>query len=197
MINVRVTGCDVLAWDKIKALKANDLKPVDDRDVKVLKTAIKKQGFCFPFFVWAGNDYIIDGAGRVKALLELEAEGELIPSLPIVSIRATDMEADKQLVLMASSRHGDITQESFDLFIDDIDYDAISDSINLDFEPLAVEVLEPLTDEDDVPEPPKEAVSKLGDVYQLGNHRLMCGDATSITDVEKLMDGQKAELIND
>ncbi len=50
-------------------------------------------------------------------------------------------------------------------------------------------------EEDEVPELPTEATSKLGEVYQLGRHRLMCGDATKIEDVEKLMDGQKADMV--
>ena len=43
--------------------------------------------------------------------------------------------------------------------------------------------------EDEVPEIPEEPKAKMGDIYQLGRHRLMCGDSTSITDIEKLMDG--------
>jgi DNA modification methylase len=54
---------------------------------------------------------------------------------------------------------------------------------------------EGLTDEDAVPEPPEEPKTKLGDIYQLGRHRLMCGDSTSIDAVEKLMDGQKADIL--
>lgn len=49
--------------------------------------------------------------------------------------------------------------------------------------------------EDEAPEPPKEAKSKLGDVFELGNHRLICGDATKKEDVDVLMDGQKADLL--
>jgi site-specific DNA-methyltransferase (adenine-specific) len=52
-----------------------------------------------------------------------------------------------------------------------------------------------LTDEDAVPEVPIEPKTKLGDIYQLGNHRLMCGDSTSIDAVEKLMDGQLADQL--
>ena len=48
--------------------------------------------------------------------------------------------------------------------------------------------------EDEVPEVPEVAESKLGEVYQLGRHRLMCGDSTKIEDVEKLMDGKKADI---
>jgi DNA modification methylase len=57
------------------------------------------------------------------------------------------------------------------------------------------EVTEGLTDEDDVPDVPEEPVTKLGDVWILGNHRLMCGDSTSIDAVETLMAGQKADMV--
>lgn len=49
--------------------------------------------------------------------------------------------------------------------------------------------------EDEPPEPPKEPTSKTGDIWQLGNHRLMCGDSTMIDDVEKLMDGVLADML--
>jgi site-specific DNA-methyltransferase (adenine-specific) len=60
---------------------------------------------------------------------------------------------------------------------------------------LEPEVVEGLTDEDAVPDIPDEPTTKLGDIYQLGNHRLMCGDSTSIDAVDKLMDGQKADMV--
>jgi DNA modification methylase len=53
-----------------------------------------------------------------------------------------------------------------------------------------------LTDEDAVPEVPEIPKTVLGDVWVLGNHRLMCGDSTSIDAVEKLMDGAKADLLH-
>ena len=49
--------------------------------------------------------------------------------------------------------------------------------------------------EDEVPEVTDNPVSKLGEVYQLGRHRIMCGDSTKIEDVEKLMDGKKADMV--
>ena len=61
-------------------------------------------------------------------------------------------------------------------------------------EMLQLEV-EGLTDEDEVPETPEEPITKLGDIYKLGNHRLMCGDSTSIDAVEKLMNGIKSDLV--
>jgi len=54
---------------------------------------------------------------------------------------------------------------------------------------------EGLDGEDDVPEAPEKAISQLGDLYQLGQHRLLCGDSTANNVVDKLMDGQKADMV--
>ena len=54
---------------------------------------------------------------------------------------------------------------------------------------------DPEVEEDEAPEVAEEAVSKAGNIYQLGRHRLMCGDSTSIKDVEKLMNGTKADMV--
>jgi DNA modification methylase len=63
---------------------------------------------------------------------------------------------------------------------------------------LLAEVLEPeegLTDADDVPEVPEEPITKPGDLWILGNHRLLCGDSTDVLAVERLMDGKKADMV--
>jgi site-specific DNA-methyltransferase (adenine-specific) len=59
---------------------------------------------------------------------------------------------------------------------------------------LDPEVVEGLTDEDAVPEVPEEAKTRLGDIYLLGKHRLMCGDSCSVTDMEKLCNGQLVDM---
>lgn len=64
-----------------------------------------------------------------------------------------------------------------------------------DFKLDAVEKLEPQCDEDAVPSVAKESVVKLGDLFQLGNHRLLCGDSTSLDTVEQLMGGVKADMV--
>lgn len=56
-------------------------------------------------------------------------------------------------------------------------------------------IIEPDEKDDEVPEVPVEPQSKLGDLYELGNHRVLCGDSTKIEDVEQLMDGKKADMV--
>ena len=102
------------------------------------------------------------------------------------------------------------TQEKRDEFMikdnlsfGDWDYDLLANEWNIDdltdwgmdlwdTEP---EEMQGLTDEDDVPEAPEEPITKLGDVWILGEHRVMCGDSTSKEAVEILMDGEKADLL--
>ncbi len=57
-------------------------------------------------------------------------------------------------------------------------------------------VNEGLTDPDDVPEPPDEAVTQLGDLWILGNHRLLCGDSSSPADLDRLLAGAAIHLCN-
>ena len=65
----------------------------------------------------------------------------------------------------------------------------------LDFELPDVEQADPGCDEDDVPEIQEDPITKRGDVWLLGKHRLMCGDSTMIDDVDKLMNGEKADMV--
>lgn len=80
----------------------------------------------------------------------------------------------------------ELTELDFDLSLTGFDNDELSDFIGEN---------EGLTDDDQAPDLPDEPITKLGDLYILGNHRLLCGDSTLIDDVEKLMDGQKADMV--
>ena len=68
------------------------------------------------------------------------------------------------------------------------------DITELGFDIPALADIEP-GDEDEIPEPPVEPKTKLGDIYQLGRHRLMCGDSTDETTVNRLMNGAKADMV--
>jgi DNA modification methylase len=78
----------------------------------------------------------------------------------------------------------------------DLDYDL--DILGFDADEMAAILATPTvgrSDPDEIPKPPAEPISKLGDLWQLGEHRLLCGDATSSADVTRLMDGKRAALM--
>jgi site-specific DNA-methyltransferase (adenine-specific) len=84
----------------------------------------------------------------------------------------------------------DILNDELMNAFDSIDMSDFGFDLNFDDEDEEKEIIE-----DEVPEIPEEPKAKLGDIYQLGNHRLMCGDSTSEEDVNKLMNGTKADMV--
>jgi DNA modification methylase len=194
--------------NKVKTLKTTDVQTFlswefntlkdKNRDVTNLKNAIIKNGFSFPVFLWYGHNYVIDGTGRRKAVEELTKEGYDIPEIPYVEVEAATLEEARQKVLEASSSFGDITKKSFLDFVDGdvtfIDWETINfgGSKKLGHD----DFIEDTDDQDDeVPELPFEPQTVLGDIYEIGGHRILCGDSTLHTDLKKLMDGHKADMV--
>jgi len=123
----------MISWEAIKTYEFNNLKEIDNKDLIKLKNSIVNNGFSFPFYVWAGHRYVIDGNGRQQALNELEQEGYSIPELPIVEIIADNKNHAKKLVLHASSSYGKATHDSWENFSSDMEIDDdFFDSFNID-----------------------------------------------------------------
>jgi DNA modification methylase len=167
-----------------------------DAQIAQIAASIKEFGWTNPILVDAENG-IIAGHGRLMAARKLGYKE--VPVIELKDMTETQKRAyviaDNQLALNAGWDFSLLSLEVADLKENDFDLDLLG------FDPKELEnLLEPeevegLTDEDEVPEVPVEPKTKLGDIYQLGNHRLMCGDSTSIDAVEKLMDGQKADMV--
>ena len=166
--------------------------------VAQIAASIVEFGFTNPILVDSG-DGIIAGHGRLQAARELG-----LSTVPVVVLdhlndrqRRAYVLADNQLALNAGWDLELLRTELQDLVADDFDLSVIGFS-DEELEDLLPEVEElPPEDADDeaVPEPPEEPITKPGDVWLLGKHRLMCGDSTSLTDVERLMDGEKADMV--
>jgi len=124
---------------------------------------------------------------------------EEVPTIELSHLTDTQRKAlviaDNKLALNADWDTTLLTIELDELLKDGFALDILgfnADELTALLEP---EQVEGLTDEDSVPEVPEEPKTKLGDIYQLGNHRLMCGDSTSVDAIQKLMNGDVAELV--
>jgi DNA modification methylase len=188
---------------EVKYRKVEDLIPYvnnsrkhSDEQVAQIASSIKEFGWTNPILIDGANS-IIAGHGRLMAARKLKMEE--VPTIELSHLTDTQRKAlviaDNKLALNADWDNTLLTIELDELLKDGFALDILgfnADELNALLEPDEVEGL---TDEDSVPEVPEEPKTKLGDIYQLGNHRLMCGDSTSIDAVDKLMDGQKADMV--
>ena len=173
----------------------NNSRTHDDKQVKQIAGSIKEFGFTNPLLIDEDGG-IIAGHGRLMAadLLGIDE----VPTITLVGLteaqRKAYVIADNQLALNAGwdldtlkVELDRLTELDFDVDLLGFDDDFLSSLLD--------EPVDGLTDEDAVPDAPENPVTVEGDVWILGNHRLMCGDSTSIDAVDKLMDGYKADMV--
>jgi len=175
---------------------ANNSRTHSDDQINQVASSIKEFGFTNPVLIDKQGG-IIAGHGRVMAAKKLGLAE--VPTITLEGLTKAQVKAyviaDNQLALNSGWDVDTLkleieTLQELDFDIDLLGFDDDFLSGLLDEEPS-----EGLTDDDAVPELPDEPVTVLGDVWQLGSHRLMCGDSTSIDLVEKLMDGHKADMV--
>ena len=175
---------------------ARNSRTHSDEQVGKIAASIKEFGFLNPVII-DGENGIIAGHGRILAAQKLG-----LVTVPVIEAsHLTDAQrrayiiADNRLALDAGWDEEMLAVEFADL--DAMDFDLSLTGFTLDeiAEITADEIAEGLTDEDSVPELADDQVTVLGDVWLLGNHRLMWGDSTSIDAVEKLTLSQKVDLL--
>jgi site-specific DNA-methyltransferase (adenine-specific) len=191
-------GATKIEWMSVETLipYAKNARTHSDEQVAQIAGSIKEFGFNNPVLVDKDNS-VIAGHGRLMAARKLGMD-----KVPVVQLghmteaqRKAYVLADNRIALNSGWDAGMLSLELQDLK-DDIDLSLLGfDPDELDALLNPIEETEGLTDEDAVPDVPDEPKTKLGDIYLLGNHRLMCGDSTSIDSVEKLMDGQLADQL--
>lgn len=188
----------------IKKVKVSDLIPYannsrthSDEQVLQIAASIKEFGFLNPVIIDADNG-IIAGHGRVMAAKKLG-----IDELPCIDASHLT-EAQKKAYIIADNKlalnagwDDEILRIEFDA-LKELDFDLELTGFSLDeIEGLEIEEIAPEYEEDadgEITEPPAEPITKEGDVWILGKHRLMCGDSTSIDALEKLCGGQLVDM---
>lgn len=192
---------------KVTDVNINLIKPynnnprVNEDAIEVVQKSLQEFGFQQPL-VLDKNYEIIVGHTRFNASKKLglkEVPCVIAENLSEERIKAYRI-MDNKSAEFASWNYGLLTKEMTDLLQADYDLDftgftdeELADlGLNFDLDEF---VEEGLTDENDIPDIQKEIISKEGDIWVLGSHRLMCGDSTSIDTIDKLLNGNKIDLI--
>lgn len=184
---------------RIKYRKLGELKPYennarthDSGQVDQICASIDEFGFTNPILVDEDNG-IIAGHGRLMAAERLKLEK--VPTITLVGLtdaqRRAYVIADNKLALNAGWNPDVLAAEMGDLL--NMDYDVGLTGFSQDEVHRLLKMQD--DNEDETPPLPEKAKTKLGDIYEMGGHRLICGDATNTFHVEQLLDGVKPHLM--
>ena len=177
----------------IEYLSVNSLKEYDknarehrSQDVSAIAKSSDEFGFDDPSGIWGEQNIIVEGHGRLLAAKKLGMK-----EVPCIRLdHLTDEQ--RRAYALAHNRTAELSAWNMQILQDELS--AIFDINMADFG-FSVQEEEKEVVEDDVPDVPENPVSKYGDIYQLGQHRLMCGDATKLRDVEILLAGESVDLV--
>jgi len=189
--------------NQIESLPVFDLIPYarnsrthSDEQVTQIAASIREFGFTNPVLI-DSNGTIIAGHGRVMAAKKVGLTE--VPCLRLHHLSPSQIRAyviaDNKLALnagwddeMLKAELLTLQEEGFNTDLTGFSDDELNALLNS-------EIIEGQTDPDEIPEPPVEPITKLGDIWVLGNHRLMCGDSTSIDNAKRLMHNSLADLL--
>lgn len=165
-----------------------------DSQIELLSKNIKYLGWRHPITVSKRSGFIVAGHGRLMAAKKLGVQ--IVP----VDYQDFNSDADEMAVLVADNRLAELSETSEEDLKNilseldgkiEIDLTGFSET---EVEQLLREINSDVLDED-VPEVPTEPVSKFGDIFEFGSHRLMCGDSTDSEQVKKLMADEIANMV--
>ena len=176
--------------EKVKIAKLNPAKynprRMTNKQYNDLKGSLEKFGLVDPIIINADNT-VVGGHQRLRIMRELGAE-----IVPVVRVNLSK-EDEKELNIRLNKNTGEF---DLDVLANNFEIDELKDwgfkDVELGFN--IDKIVDGNIEDNHIPEV-KESRVKLGDVWQLGKHRLMCGDSTKESDVAKLMNGQKEDMV--
>ena len=174
-----------------KQMDISQIKPYEKnakkhpkKQVEQVAASIKEFGFNQPIVV-DKSGVIIVGHGRLEAAKLLG-----MTDVPAITVDLTEEQANSYR--LADNK---LNESEWDMNLVIEELKGLSESM-LELTGFDKDlIIEPDEADDVIPDVPEEPQSKLGDLYELGNHRVLCGDSTKIEDVERLMDGKKADMV--
>lgn len=126
-IKINCEGAATQPLDRLTVLQGG-LKKLTKKNLERLKSRITTDGFCAPIFIWdrAGELMILDGTQRRAALVALEADGWMVPPLPVVYVHADDEAQARRILLSISSQYGEWVESETADWMKDIDAEIAS-----------------------------------------------------------------------
>lgn len=180
---------------KIEYLPVKALKPYErnarkhqNEDVTAIVASIRDFGFDDPIGIWSDKNIIVEGHGRLLAAKKLGMK-----EVPCIRLDHLSDE-QRRAYALAHNRTAELS-----VWNDELLNLELGDITDIDMEELGFNLEDPLAeaeavDDDYDIELPEEPKAKRGDIWQLGRHRLMCGDSTMLDEVQMLTDGAKVDL---
>lgn len=207
-IEIKCKGNKEIPIHDLHEMQGN-LKSLSKENFKRLKQEILRDGFSFVPHVWTdqeGKHHIIDGHQRLRVLRHLIEHNYECGPIPCAILEAISLQDAKQKLLAGASQYGTLGEDGLREFISDLEFEKKPDDLlsyyhfpELDLDEFIESHFQEnkgLCDEESVPNISSEKIiTKPGDIYQLGGHRLMCGDSSNSNDVNQLMNGQKLDLV--
>lgn len=200
-------------------MNLSDLKPAPFNPREIDAASIKGLGASVAEFgdisgiVWnRRNGYLVAGHQRMKVLLEcegvefqndremLDGGNIIVPGIGEFPIRVVDWPDDKHKAAMVVANSqliaGVFLKDDLVTMVDELKASDLAGLIEpLRLEELVDDMRPPVeVEQDEVPEPPKEPVTRPGDLWTMGEHRVLCGDATKQADAGRILDGQTPRL---
>ncbi len=182
----------------VERLKEYDRNPRNnDAAIGPVAESIQKVGFLVPVLV-DKNDVLICGHTRIKAARQLG-----LIEVPVICVEHLTPEKIREFRIAENKLH------EYSSWDQELLLEEVKDILETKVEPeilgfskddiakmLDTAVKDGLTDPDEVPEPPDEPITQPGDLWILGNHRLLCGDSANPEHVDRLLNGQTIQLCN-
>ena len=180
----------------VEYIPVGQLKPYEknarkheEYDVGQIAESIERYGFNDPIGIWGKDNIIVEGHGRLLAAKKLGMD-----KVPCIRLDDLTDEQRREYAIL-HNKTAELSTWDFDLLAEDIGELDFSD-FDIDWGlPADVEETEIVEDEPPEVDEESEPITKLGDIWQLGEHRLICGDSTDTATVERLMDGKKADMV--
>lgn len=175
----------------------NNARTHSDEQVMQIASSIKEFGFINPI-ITDGKNSIIAGHGRLMAARKLRMK-----TVPVITVdHLTDAQRRAYIIIdnklaLNSGWDDELLKIEIEVLSDldfNIDLLGFSDD-ELDLILFDNDAQDGLTEDDDAPPIPDESITRRGDIWLCGDHRVMCGDSTCATDVEKLLNDRKIDLI--